>query len=68
VWLRAVLPGGAPAAAAIARSGTGVLAGAVSIPSRYVHSSVGTVHLDDLEGAVALLEAFVADAGWLAPS
>ena len=64
-WQREVLHGGVTDAAAIARSGHGVLAGAVSIPSRYVHSSVGTVHLDDLEGAVALLEAFVGRAGWL---
>jgi endoglucanase len=61
-----VLAGGVTDAAAIARSGHGVLAGCVSVPSRYVHSTVGTIHLDDLEGAVQLLQAFVERAGWLA--
>ena len=40
-------------------SGTGVLAGCVSVPSRYVHSAVGCVNLDDLEGAVRVILAFI---------
>jgi endoglucanase len=56
---RGVLHGGATDAASIGRSGTGVLAGGVQIPARSIHTAVGTVHRDDLEGAVRLLESFV---------
>ena len=31
-------------------SGTGVLTGCISVPSRYIHSAVGCMHLDDVEG------------------
>ena len=55
--------GGATDAWGIALSGTGVLAGCVSVPSRYVHSAVGCVHLDDLEGAVKLILAFLEGLG-----
>jgi putative aminopeptidase FrvX len=60
---RGVLHGGATDAAPIARSGAGVLAGGVQIPARSIHTAVGTVHRDDLEGAVRLLEAFVVETG-----
>jgi endoglucanase len=60
---RGVLHGGATDAAPIARGGTGVLAGGVQIPARSIHTAVGTVHRDDLEGAVRLLEAFVLETG-----
>jgi endoglucanase len=56
---REVLLGGATDAWGIALSGTGVLTGCVSVPSRYIHSAVGCVNLDDLEGAVELILAFV---------
>ena len=56
---REVLMGGATDAWGIALSGTGVLTGCVSLPSRYIHSAVGCVHLDDLEGAVSLVLAFL---------
>jgi putative aminopeptidase FrvX len=59
-YQREVLMGGATDAWAISLSGTGVLAGCVSLPSRYIHSAVGCVHLDDLEGAVKLILAFLA--------
>jgi len=58
-YQREVLLGGATDAWGIALSGAGVLAGCVSLPSRYIHSAVGCVHLDDLEGAVELILAFV---------
>ena len=51
--------GGATDAWAISLSGGGVLSGCVSLPSRYIHSAVGCVHLDDLEGAVELILAFI---------
>jgi len=58
---REVLMGGATDAWGIANSG--VLSGCVSVPSRYIHSAVGCVHLDDVEGAVKLLLAFIDDVG-----
>ncbi len=56
---REVLLGGATDAWGISLSGQGVLTGCVSLPSRYIHSAVGCVHLDDLEGAVSLILAFL---------
>jgi endoglucanase len=55
-----VLFGGGTDAWTIATSGHGVLAGCVSVPSRYIHSAVGCVHLDDLEGCVTLVLEFLA--------
>jgi putative aminopeptidase FrvX len=61
IYQREVLMGGATDASAIARAGGGVLTGCISVPSRYIHSAVGCVHLDDLEAAVTLLLAFLED-------
>ncbi len=58
-YQREVLFGGGTDAWAIGTSGRGVLAGCVSVPSRYIHSAVGCVHLDDLEGAVGMVLAFL---------
>jgi putative aminopeptidase FrvX len=58
-YQREVLMGGATDAWAISLSGGGVLTGCISVPSRYIHSAVGVVHLDDLEGAVELILAFI---------
>jgi putative aminopeptidase FrvX len=60
-YQREVLMGGATDAWGIANSG--VLSGCISVPSRYIHSAVGCVHLDDVEGAVKLLLAFIDDVG-----
>jgi putative aminopeptidase FrvX len=62
-YQREVLMGGATDAWGIALSGTGVLTGCISIPSRYIHSAVGCVHLDDIEGAIQLIVAFIEDVG-----
>ena len=62
-YQREVLMGGATDAWGIAASGTGVLTGCISVPSRYIHSAVGCVHLDDLEGAVKLILSFIDDVG-----
>jgi putative aminopeptidase FrvX len=62
-YQREVLLGGATDAWGIALSGTGVLTGCISIPSRYIHSAVGCVHLDDIEGAIQLIVAFIEDVG-----
>jgi endoglucanase len=56
---REVLLGGATDAWGIAAAG--VLVGCVSIPSRYIHSAVGVVHIDDVDRAADLIVAFVAD-------
>jgi putative aminopeptidase FrvX len=56
---REVLLGGATDAWGIAAAG--VLTGCVSIPSRYIHSAVGVVHIDDVDRAADLIVAFVAD-------
>ena len=58
-YQREVLFGGGTDAWAIATSGRGVLTGCVSVPSRYIHSAVGCVHLDDVEGCVGLVLAFL---------
>jgi putative aminopeptidase FrvX len=43
----------------ISLAGKGTVAGCISVPSRYIHSATGLVHLDDLENAVQLLVAFI---------
>jgi putative aminopeptidase FrvX len=58
---REVLMGGGTDAWGIAGSGTGVLTGCVSVPSRYIHSAVGVVHLDDVDRAADLIVAFIRD-------
>jgi endoglucanase len=60
-YQREVLLGGATDAYGIQLSGTGVLTGCISIPSRYIHSAVGCVHLDDVDKAADLIVAFIAD-------
>jgi endoglucanase len=37
----------------------GIAAGLVSIPLRYMHSTVEMISLDDVEGAISLIEAFI---------
>jgi endoglucanase len=60
-YQREVLLGGATDAYGIQLSGTGVLTGCISVPSRYIHSAVGCVHLDDVDKAADLIVAFIAD-------
>lgn len=52
-----VLLFGGTDAGAIQLSGTGVLAGCISIPTRYIHTPVETVNKADLDGAERLLRA-----------
>ena len=47
-------------------AGDGALAGCVSIPTRYVHSSVEAVHPDDVDACVKLVAAFIERVGELA--
>ncbi|MGD9572493.1 MAG: M42 family metallopeptidase [Thermoleophilia bacterium] len=46
-------------------SGDGAIAGCVSIPTRYVHSSVEACHPDDVDNAARLVAAFVERVGEL---
>ncbi len=47
-------------------SGDGAIAGCVSIPTRYVHSSVEAVHPDDVDACIGLVARFVERVGELA--
>lgn len=46
-------------AGAIHTSGAGVLAGAVSVPCRYIHAPLGLLRLSDVEDTIRLVAAFV---------
>ncbi len=48
-------------------SGDGAIAGCVSIPTRYVHSSVEACHPDDIDAAARLVAALIPRAGELLP-
>ncbi|MBQ7383593.1 MAG: M42 family metallopeptidase [Clostridia bacterium] len=54
-----ILTYGGTDTSAIQMSGFGCRAGALSIPTRYIHSSVETADLADAEACVALSEAFI---------
>jgi endoglucanase len=49
-------------------AGEGAIAGCVSIPTRYVHSSVEACHPDDLDACVRLVAGLIERAGELAPA
>ena len=57
---REVLPGGTTDAAAIQFSQSGVPSGVISIPTRHLHTTSETVHIDDVRASVALLTALLA--------
>ncbi len=54
-----ILPRGGTDAASIQRSRSGVPVAVLSIPTRYVHTAVETVHQNDLKSTVELLVAFL---------
>ena len=54
-----ILTYGGTDTSSIQMSGYGCRVGALSIPTRYIHSSVETVDLSDAESCVALSEAFI---------
>ncbi len=54
-----VLLHGATDGSKISLSAGGVVTGGISIPSRYIHSATGCIHMDDLEHAVQLVVAFI---------
>ncbi len=57
-----VLPLGSTDAAAMQAARSGVMAGAISIPSRYTHLTAEMIDMDDVTGAVRLLTAYLTDA------
>jgi tetrahedral aminopeptidase len=54
-----ILPRGGTDAGAIQRSRAGVRTAALSIPTRYLHSTVEMAHKRDIEATIALLTAFL---------
>jgi endoglucanase len=56
---REILANGSTDARAVQVSRAGVLAGCLSIPCRYVHSSNEMVDLQDVRNSIALLQAFI---------
>ncbi len=58
-YQREVLIGGTTDSHAIQISGDGIKAGAISLPSRYIHTAIGTVHLQDLQDSVDLIVEYV---------
>ncbi len=58
-WQHEILPRGGTDAGAIQRVHAGVAVGTISIPTRYIHSSVEMVHKADVESSIALLAAFI---------
>ena len=53
-----VLTFGGTDAGAIHTSGVGVMTGAISIPTRYIHTPRECVNTDDLDGAIAIVTEF----------
>jgi len=62
-WQPEVLPKGGTDAGAIWRVPGGAHVGTLSIPSRYVHSTVELVHKDDVQAGIDLLAAWLGVAG-----
>jgi endoglucanase len=60
-WQHEILPRGGTDAGAMQRVHAGVAVGAISTPTRYIHSSVEMVHQDDVEAGIALLAAFIVE-------
>lgn len=58
-WQHEILPRGGTDAGAMQKVHAGVAVGTISIPTRYIHSSVEMVHKEDVEASIALLAAFI---------
>lgn len=58
-WQHEILARGGTDGGAIQRVHAGVATGTLSVPTRYIHSSVEMVHKDDVEANIALLVAFI---------
>lgn len=62
-YQRDVLPRGGTDAGGIQRAKGGPAVITISIPCRYVHSTVEMVHKDDVQATIDLLAAYIADPG-----
>lgn len=51
--------GGTTDASSMQISGNGYKTGAISFPSRYIHTAIGTVHLQDLQNSVDLIVEYI---------
>ena len=58
-WQPEILPRGGTDSAAIQKSGPGVPVATISVPTRYIHTTIETSHRQDLQGAVDLLAALL---------
>jgi endoglucanase len=58
-----ILPRGGTDAGALQRGGSKAAVVTISIPTRYAHSTVETIHKDDVKAAVNLLTAYITEAG-----
>jgi len=58
-YQREVMTGGGTDAWSCSMAGTGILAGGICIPQRYMHTAVGTVNMDDMEMTTQLLVNFL---------
>jgi endoglucanase len=54
-WQPELLYGGGTDTAAVQTSGNGVIAGAISIPTRHIHQVIEMVHEEDVKSAIQLL-------------
>ena len=62
-WQAEVLPKGGTDTGALQRNGGGSAVGAISVPTRYIHSVIETMHPNDVKAAVDLCAAFIETAG-----
>lgn len=62
-WQPEILPAGGTDAGAIWRVPGGAHVCTLSVPSRYVHSTVEMVHKEDVQGGIDLLAAWLGEAG-----
>ena len=60
-YQREIIMGGGTDAWSASTAWFGVLAGGICIPERYIHTAVGTVHMDDLENTVELVVKYLQD-------
>ena len=56
-WQAEVLPAGGTNTASLQRGGSGSIAGAISIPTRYLHQVTEMVHKEDVLASTRLLMA-----------
>jgi tetrahedral aminopeptidase len=58
-----ILPRGGTDAGALQRAGSKAAVVTISIPTRYAHSTVETIHTKDVQACIDLLAAFILEAG-----